>query len=70
METTNMKSKKAVKLSGVLVCLMMLLAGFAVGLNVGSRLFTDQPDFITWIIVGVVILGCVIIPFVKRKEKQ
>jgi divalent metal cation (Fe/Co/Zn/Cd) transporter len=57
------------KFSLVLVCLMMLLAGFGVGINVGSQLFTERPDFITSIILGVVVIGCIIIPFVRKKEK-
>ena len=65
-----MKSKKGVKLSEVLVCLMMILAGFTVGINVGSQLFTERPDFITWIMVGIVVLGCIIIPYVNKKEKE
>jgi SNF family Na+-dependent transporter len=65
-----MESKKGVKLSVVLLCLMMLLAGFAVGINIGSQLFTEQPTFITSILLGIVVLGCIIIPYVNKKEKE
>lgn len=65
-----MKSNKGVKLSEVLVCLMMLLIGFAVGMNVGSQLFTERPDFITWILTGVMVIGGILVPFVRKKEKE
>jgi multidrug transporter EmrE-like cation transporter len=66
----NTKSKKGIKLSGVLACLTMLLAGFAVGINVGSQFFTERPDFISSILLGIVLLGCIIIPYVRKKEKE
>ncbi|MDR2599421.1 MAG: hypothetical protein LBC73_04005 [Oscillospiraceae bacterium] len=65
-----MKSKKGFKLSQVIVCFMMLLAGFGVGINVGSQLFTERPDFITTIILGIVVLGCILIPYVNKKEPE
>lgn len=65
-----MESKKSIKLSEFLICFAMLLSGFAVGLNVGSQLFTERPDFITWILVGVIVLTGVIIPFVKKREEE
>ena len=65
-----MKSKNGIKLSTVLVCFAMLLAGFAVGINVGSQLFTQRPDFVTTIILVLVILCCIMIPVAKRKEKE
>ena len=65
-----MKPKKGVKFSEVLMWLMMLLAGFAVGINVGSQFFTERPDFITAIMLGIVVLGCLIIPAVNRKEQE
>lgn len=66
METKN----STPKLSSILTMLMVALAGFAVGLNIGSQLFTERPDFITAIILGIVMLGCIIIPFAKKKEKE
>jgi len=48
----------------------MILAGFAVGLNVGSQLLTERPDLLTGIILVIVVLGCIIIPSVKKKEKE
>ena len=64
-----MKSKKGVKLRTFLMCLTMILAGFAVGINVGSQLLTERPDFLTAVILGVVVLCCIILPSVNKKEK-
>lgn len=57
------------KLSVFLGCLMLLLAGFAGGINVGSQFFTEKPDFITSILLSITILGCLIIPSIRKKEK-
>ena len=65
-----MKTEKGVKLSEVFMWLMMLLAGFAAGINVGSQFFTERPDFITTILLVIVILGCILIPAVSKKEKS
>ena len=64
-----MKTENGMKLSEVLMWLMMLLVGFAAGINVGSQFFTERPDFITTILLAVVILGCILIPAVRKKEK-
>ena len=62
--------KNTLKLSSIIACIMMLLVGFGVGLNVGSQLFTERPDFISVILLVIVMLGCIIIPFVLKKEKS
>ena len=65
-----MKPNEGAKLSEVLMWLMMLLVGFAVGINIGSQFFTERPDFITAILLVIAILGCIIIPSVSKKEKE
>ena len=65
-----MGSKKGIKLSEVLMWLVMILVGFAVGINVGSQFFTERPDFVTTILLCIVVLGCIIIPAVNKKEKE
>lgn len=66
-----MESKKSThNISNVLLLFAGILAGFAAGLNVGSQLFTERPDFITWILIGSLVLISIIIPFVKKKEKE
>ena len=69
-EIKLMKPKKGIKLSEVLIYLMMVLIGFVIGINIGSQLFTERPDFLTTILLGIVILGCIIIPVVNRKENK
>jgi divalent metal cation (Fe/Co/Zn/Cd) transporter len=65
-----MKSKKGVKLSQVLGCFVIVVAGFAIGLNVGSQFFTERPDVLTLILVGLTIFSSIIIPFVRKKENE
>ena len=65
-----MKQQKGVKLSEVLMWLMMVLVGFAIGINVGSQFFTERPDFVTFILVGIAVLGCIFIPYVSKKENE
>ncbi len=65
----NNEDKDKIKLSGVLICFAMLLCGFGIGINIGSQLFTESPEFINSIWLVVVLLCCIIIPFVRKREK-
>ena len=65
-----MDSKKGVRLSEALVWLMMLLVGLALGIAIGSQFFTELPDFVTWILIAIALIGTIAVPFVSKKEKE
>ena len=64
-----MKTQQGVTRSELLLWMMLLLVGFALGIHVGSQFFADRPDFVTSILLGITLLGCVILPAVRKREK-